>query len=235
MREKEREVPEQNPRPEQPTPEEAAQQEPQQPQPASGKTEDQTTQKLAEASLREQLEAAIAERDANYDRWMRARAELENFRKRTEREAEELRKYQAFQLIRDLLPALDNLERAIEAAEAESSGSPEQRLTQLTEGLRMVHRQFLEILARYGAKPIDALNKTFDPNYHEAVSQVATDEHPPMTVVQEVERGYMVHDRVVRPTKVVVAKAPEPAEGEQGSGQPGQSSPGEEQPDTPDN
>ncbi len=169
---------------------------------------DDKTQQLSDLSLKEQLEAAVAERDANYERWLRARAELDNFRKRMQREAEELRKYQAFQLIRDLLPVLDNLERAIAAAEGTSS-KPAEALKQLTEGLRMVQQQFLDVLARYGAKPIEALHQTFDPSLHEAVSQVPSKEHPPMTVVHEVERGYVLHDRVVRPTKVVVSMAAE--------------------------
>ncbi|NOX57106.1 MAG: nucleotide exchange factor GrpE [Planctomycetes bacterium] len=190
-------------------------------QASDGQAPERETQKLAELSLQEQLEAAIAERDANYDRWMRARAELDNFRKRSRKEADEMRKYQALSLIRDLLPALDNLERAIQAAEQNQATSPQETLKQLTEGLKMVHRQFLDIIARYGAKPIEAMHQPFDPSLHEAVSQMPSSDHPPMTVLQEVERGYTLHDRVVRPAKVIVSRVPENGETGQQNATPG--------------
>ena len=159
------------------------------------------------ASLREQLEAAAAERDANADKALRAQAESENVRRRASKELQEQRDYQSLPIVRDLVPGLDNLQRAITAAE--NSGSIEE----LMQGLKMVVSQFEETLSRHGAKPIECAGKPFDPNLHEALQQVPSAEHPPMTVMQEVERGYTLKDRVVRPSKVIVSCAPpQPAE-----------------------
>jgi molecular chaperone GrpE len=157
----------------------------------------------------EQLQAAIAERDENKDHWLRTQAELDNFRKRVKKEADQNRLYQSLSLVRDLLPGLDNLERAITAAEKSDS------LEGLLPGVRMVFKQFEETLDRYSVKPIAAVGEPFDPNLHEAVQQIPTADHPPMTVMQEVERGFQLHDRVIRPSKVIVSAAlPEPADGE---------------------
>ena len=162
----------------------------------------QETETARDLSLQEQLEAALAERDANRDSWLRAQAELENYRKRVQREAEELRQYQALPLSRDLLPALDNLRRAIQAAEK----SP--NVEELVTGVRLVARQFDEALARHGITLIDAVGKPFDPNLHQALQQVPSAEHPPLTVLAEVERGYLLKERVVRPSCVIVSQAP---------------------------
>ena len=157
---------------------------------------------MADASLREQLEAAKAERDANHDRWVRTVAEFENYRKRAQRESEQERQYQAYAVLRDLLPGLDNLQRAIAAAETSKNAD------ELVRGVQMVAKQFEEVLARYSARPIDAVGKPFDPNLHEALTQIPSADHPPMTVLQEVEKGYTLHDRVLRPSKVIVSTAP---------------------------
>jgi molecular chaperone GrpE len=157
----------------------------------------------ASISLLDQLEAARAERDANYDLYLRAQAELQNYRKRAQREAEEMRQYQALPFARDLLPALDNLHRALAAAE--SSGS----VKDLVNGVRLVAKQIEAALGRHEVVPIDAAaGKPFDPNLHQAVQQVPSAEHPPMTVVQEVERGFTLKDRVVRPATVIVSTPP---------------------------
>jgi molecular chaperone GrpE len=157
----------------------------------------------ASISLLDQLEAARNERDANYDLYLRAQAELQNYRRRAQREAEEMRQYQALPFARDLLPALDNLHRALAAAE--SSGS----VKDLVNGVRMVAKQIEAALGRHDVVPIDsAAGKPFDPNLHQAVQQVPSAEHPPMTVVQEVERGFTLKDRVVRPATVIVSTPP---------------------------
>jgi molecular chaperone GrpE len=158
------------------------------------------------ASLKEQLEAAIAERDENRNKWLRTEAELDNYRKRVQREAEELRRYQALPLARELLPGLDNLGRALAAAE--TSKNVEDLLT----GVSMVARQLEDILVRNSVEPIEALGQPFDPNLHEALGQMPSSDYPAMTVVQELERGYTLHDRVVRPSKVMISSGPpEPA------------------------
>lgn len=153
-------------------------------------------------SLKEQLEAATAERDENRNRWLRTEAELDNFRKRVQREIEELRRYQALNLARDLLPGLDNLQRALQAAESS------QNVEDISKGVTMVAKQFEDILSQHSVQPIAAVGEPFDPNRHEALQQVPSAEHPPMTVVQELEKGYTLHDRVVRPSKVIVSSGP---------------------------
>jgi len=148
-----------------------------------------------------------AERDQYFDQWKRTQAELENFRKRSQRELELKLRYSNVPLIRELLPALDNLARSIQAAE--QTGNVEE----LLQGLKMIQAQFDQVFGTHAATPIKAVGEPFDPNLHEALQQIPTDEHPPMTVLQEVERGYVLHDRVIRPSKVLVASAPpQPAE-----------------------
>lgn len=161
---------------------------------------------VRELSYKEQIEAAVAERDANRDNWLRAQAELENYRRRVQKEIEEVRQYQSLPLARDLLPALDNLHRAIQA------GETSQNISELVEGVRMVAKQVDDSLAKHNIKPIDAAGKPFDPNLHQAIQQVSSAEHPPMTVLNEVERGYVLKDRVVRPSIVIVSQSPPAAE-----------------------
>lgn len=147
------------------------------------------------------LDAIKAERDQNLDKFQRVTAELENFRRRAQRELELSARYSSLPLIRDLLPAMDNVTRTIQAAEQTG------KVDDLIQGLQMIVAQFDQIFGSHSAKPIAAVGEIFDPNHHEALQQVPTDEHPPMTVIQELERGYIMHDRVIRPTKVLVACA----------------------------
>jgi molecular chaperone GrpE len=156
----------------------------------------------AELSLREQLEAARAERDANYNLYLRSQAELQNYRKRAQKEADEMRLYQSLPLARDLLPAFDNLHRALAAAQTSKN------VDKLLEGVGMVAKQIEAALGRHQIVAIDAAGKPFDPNLHQAVQQMPTHEHPPLTVVHEVEKGFTLQDRVVRPASVIVAQAP---------------------------
>ena len=104
--------------------------------------------------------------------------------------------------MKDLLPSLDNLRRAVDAAKSGTS------VETLKTGVEMVLKQIDDVLARHDARPIQALGKPFDPNLHEAITQIPTDDQPPMHVVLEAERGYQMHDRVVRPSKVGVAVPP---------------------------
>ncbi len=143
-----------------------------------------------------------AERDQYRDAALRAQAELENYRKRVAREAENSAKFLTLPLVRDLLPALDNLARTVQAAEQTGN------VDDLIQGLQMIQGQFDQVFGSYSAKPIEALGQPFDPNLHEALQQMPSNEHPPMTVIQELERGYVMHDRVIRPSKVIVASAP---------------------------
>lgn len=157
---------------------------------------------LAELSLDEQLEATRTERDDNFQKWQRSLADLENFRRRVQREMDEARTFQALPLARDLLPGLDNLQRAIQAAESNEAAAD------LVAGVRMVVEQVIGVLARHGVDPIPAIGEAFDPAVHEAIQQVASDSHEPMTVIEEVEQGFRLGDRVVRPAKVIVTMAP---------------------------
>lgn len=151
-------------------------------------------------SLEEQLQAACAERDQFRDKWTRSVADLENYRRRIQREMEEDRKYAAIPLLKALLPAFDGLDRAVLAA-AQSKNADE-----LIQGVQLTIKQLESALNGFGAKSIPAQDQPFDPNLHEAISQIPS-EKPPMTILQDVERGYMLHDRIVRPSKVIVAKA----------------------------
>jgi len=139
------------------------------------------------------------------DRLLRTQAELENFRRRTQKEAIDAIKYQALPIIRDFLPGVDNQNRAIDAAE--QTGDTQT----LIDGIKMVAQQFKDALKAHSAELIDPLGDAFDPNLHEALSQVPSADHDPMTVLQVVEPGYRIHDRVIRPAKVIVTSAP-PAE-----------------------
>lgn len=154
------------------------------------------------ASLKEQLEAARADRDENYNLALRTQAELENYRRRVNRERDEDLKYRSLPLAKEMLPVMDNLRRAVQAAG--QGGNVEE----LIRGIEMVLRQFDEALTRHSVIPIAAEGEKFDANRHDALTQVPTTEHEPMTILQEVERGYLLHDRVLRPSKVIVATAP---------------------------
>jgi len=154
------------------------------------------------ASLEEQLEAAVNERDANYDRWMRAQAELENYRRRVKKEAEETRLYQSLPFVRELLPGLDNLQRAIDAGESSKN------IEQLLEGVQLVAKQFQDVLSAHSVELIEAVGKSFDPNLHEAIQQIPSEEQPAMTVLEEFQPGYKIHERVIRPSKVIVSSGP---------------------------
>ena len=151
-------------------------------------------------SLADQLAAAQAERDDNYQKYVRALADMDTYRRRVMKEREEDRRFAPLPLVKDLLPNLDNLRRAIDAAKTANS------IEDLSKGVDMVLKQVDETLAKHGASPITSVGQPFDPNLHEAVAQAPSANHPPMTVLQEFERGYVLHDRVIRPSKVLVSK-----------------------------
>lgn len=154
-------------------------------------------------TLEQRLAAMIAERDDYMDKWARARADLENYRKRIQKEMEEDRKYAALPLLRGLLPALDGLDRALRSAKQSKNAD------ELITGIELVVKQFESALAGAGVQTVGAVGRPFDPNQHEAIQQRPSADHPPMTVLDDVERGYLLHDRVVRPSKVIVSSAPQ--------------------------
>lgn len=147
-----------------------------------------------------QLRVRARERDEFLDLLQRARAEFENYQKRNQKEREQERRYTYGPLALDLLPVLDNLERALFAAQLAGDAGP------LATGVAMVQAQFLELLKRYGITPIEALGKPFDPHVHQAVMQKEKTGQEPNTVVQVLEQGFLNQDRVLRPAKVIVAR-----------------------------
>jgi molecular chaperone GrpE len=171
---------------------------------ASGQNE--TLPMDAAPTLEEQLQAALAERDQFKDKWTRALADHENYRRRVNREMDEDRKYAAHPVLKALLPAFDGLDRAIFAA------SQSKNVDELIGGIQLTIKQLEAALNGMGAKSIAALGQPFDPNQHEAISQAPSADHPPMTVLHDIERGYVLHDRIVRPSKVIVSIAPPIAE-----------------------
>ena len=145
----------------------------------------------------ESLRAELAE--AN-DRTLRTQAELENFRKRSRREYEEAQRYREIDLLRDLLPVLDNVLRAIEAADKTTD------VESLRSGFRMTAQQIEKVLGSHGCQTIETDGTAFDPTVHDAILQQDAPGVAPGTVVGTASRGYRLHDRVVRPAQVIVAK-----------------------------
>jgi molecular chaperone GrpE len=162
----------------------------------------------AEARVRE-LEAQVrAERDTA----LRGAADMDNARKRAQRDLQEGVRFANERLLKDFLPVVDNLERAL------SHGNSTRDWASLEQGLQMTQKQFEDTLARHGVKPLLALGQPFDPNLHEAMGTTEATDVPPNTVASEVLRGWTLHDRVVRPALVSVAKAKEPAPTSEESG-----------------
>ena len=147
--------------------------------------------------LRAQLQAKTEEAARHYDLFVRERAELENFKKRMARERAEALRFATEPLVRDLLPVVDNLERAL--AHGEGNGDS------LLEGLRLVVKDLLDTFERHGVTRIDARGEAFDPARHEAIAQVESPDHPPNHVVDQYQSGYMLHDRLLRPARVTVS------------------------------
>lgn len=143
-----------------------------------------------------------AELRAQQDRALRLQAELENSRSRSARELAEQRRYASLELARDILPVVDNVDRAIAAAE---QGGEEGTLL---EGFRMVRQQLVSVLQQHKCMPIDANGEPFDPQFHEAILQQPSDETPANHVAMVTQIGYRMHDRVVRPAQVIVSSGP---------------------------
>jgi len=156
-----------------------------------------------EATLEQRLAELEAKQKETFDRYLRSVAELDNFRKRTRKEIEDARIDAQSRVLREMLPVIDNLERAMAAA----GGAEASNGHSIVEGVRLVLRQFAQALERCGVTQVAAQGVAFDPTHHEAVSQVETDESPPGTVVGVLQSGYRIGERLLRPALVVVAKA----------------------------
>lgn len=153
-------------------------------------------------ALEEKVAQAEEASRQSHDRLLRATAEFENYKKRSSREATEFRKFANEALIKNLLPVIDNLERAVE-----SSGNDANANKGIVEGVEMTLREIFKVLENFNLKPLESQGKPFDPNFHQAVMQEETEEHPENTVLKEMQKGYILHDRLIRPAMVVVSKA----------------------------
>lgn len=146
------------------------------------------------------LESVEQEAKEAHDRFLRVSAEFENYKKRSAREMDEFRKFANESLIREMLTVVDNLERALN-----SSNNNNQVNSHIAEGVGMTLKEILKVFEKFYVKPIEALGKPFDPNFHQAAMREETNERPENTVLNELEKGYMIHDRLLRPAMVVVS------------------------------
>jgi molecular chaperone GrpE len=159
-------------------------------------------EQLQQESAEDPLQAALNEAADNRDLYLRALADLENYRKRAQREKEDAIRFANDHILRNIIPVLDNLERAIEHARTatDDQGS-------LLEGVEMTLSQFHKVLESSGVTPVEAMGHPFDPNFHQAMGQIPTGDQPPNTVVQELQKGYLLNNRLLRPAMVMVSMA----------------------------
>jgi molecular chaperone GrpE len=150
--------------------------------------------------LQEKFKTTEEEAKQSYDRYLRVSADFENYKKRSAREMDDFRKFANQSLVKELLPIVDNLELAIKSAQENKNVD-----NCLLEGVDLTLKEILKIFEKYNVKPIEALGKTFDPRYHEAVMREETDKHPENVITNEMQKGYLIHDRLLRPSMVVVA------------------------------
>ena len=162
------------------------------------------------SELRDKLQAKEKESEENYQRYLRQVAEVDNFKKRLNREKEEAIRHANENLIKDILPVIDNLERAIAHAQGGDNDKP------LVEGVEMVLRGLLDVFSKYGVVQIPAVGVVFDPGKHEAMAQIESSEYEPNTIINEHHKGYIFRDRLVRPSLVTIAKAPQDKDGKNG-------------------
>ncbi len=175
-----------------PTPEEKA---------ATG--EDKACGKLSKEEMMSKLQETEKTAAENFDKYVRVAAEFENYKKRAVREKADAIKYGNESLLRDILPLVDNVDRALEHAGASDD------FEAFKQGLKLLHEQLLCCLKKHGVEVIDTAGKDFDPNVHEAMLQVVSDEREAGKVANEFERGYLLNGRLLRPAKVCVCKRPE--------------------------
>ena len=154
----------------------------------------------AEEQLQNELKQAQEEAKTHKEQYLRTLADMDNLRKRTQREKEDLAKFANENILREILPVIDNLERAVEHADQEDNG--------LVEGVQMTLTQFSQVLDRFGVKSVEAMGQPFDPALHQAMGQLESADQPVNTVVQQLQKGYQLNDRLLRPAFVMVAKAP---------------------------
>ncbi|MGI6469587.1 MAG: nucleotide exchange factor GrpE [Syntrophomonadaceae bacterium] len=162
------------------------------PEPAAEETE-------SLSALKEAVMAAQEESKKNYDLYLRALAETENLRKRHQREREEYLKFASLPLIKQLLTVIDDLERALEMA------NPNQDYESLQKGISMICQRLKDIIAEAGVEPVEAVGQCFDPQYHQPLTVEECSDYPENTVIEELQKGYMMHGRLIRPSLVKVS------------------------------
>jgi molecular chaperone GrpE len=160
----------------------------------------------SEDEIRREINALRAEADAQKDRALRALAEVENVRKRLERERDDARTYSVTRFARDLLTVADNLARALAAIPADARAKADDSIKSVIDGVEATERELQAALGRHGIKPIEAQGQRFDPHLHQAIAEVPAQGAEPGTVVNVVQQGYTIGDRLLRPAMVTVAK-----------------------------
>lgn len=168
------------------------------------KESDVDQDQLPGEDLESKLNAAQEQARENYDRLLRLSAEFDNYKKRTSREMRDIVRYANEKLLKELLGVVDNLERAIDSANQDTPSD-----ASLVEGINLTLNEVLKILQRYDVQPVKALGETFDPAFHQAIMQQEVEDQPSNMVVQEMQKGFVMHDRLLRPAMVVVSKAKE--------------------------
>jgi molecular chaperone GrpE len=163
--------------------------------------EGRTEETDAVTELEAKIEAARQEAQANYDRLLTVSAEFDNYKKRSARELQDFRKYANETILKELLPVVDNLELAIKSAREDSSEQ-----VPLVDGIDLTLKEVLRVLNKFGVQAVEALNQPFDPVFHQAVVGEESDAYPKNTVIQELQKGYTLHDRLLRPAMVVVSR-----------------------------
>jgi molecular chaperone GrpE len=164
----------------------------------------ETNESVEPADPLEELEARLTAKEEEskeaHERLLRVSADFENYKKRSAREMEDFRKYANQSLLKEMLSVVDNLELAINSAQDEANADKK-----LIEGLNLTRYEMLRVFERFNVKPIEARGEVFDPAFHEAVMREETDDYPENTVLSEFQKGYLIHDRLLRPAMVVVA------------------------------
>jgi len=173
-------------------------------------TPETETGKTLEAPVEQDLQAALEEARAkaneNWERFLRATAEQDNIRKRAERDIDHARKFAVEKFAKDLIEVLDSLDLGLQSAEKADDVETAERA--VIEGVKLTRKVFVDALGKHGVVLIEAKGETFNPDRHEAMSAVPTADHAPNTIIDVVQRGYLLNDRVLRPAMVIVAQAP---------------------------
>ncbi|MCX7338119.1 MAG: nucleotide exchange factor GrpE [Alphaproteobacteria bacterium] len=162
---------------------------------------------VEEVTPQQQIEDLTSQLDAMRDNWLRSMADSENIRKRAQREKEDAMKYGVISFARDMVGIADNLSRALQSCPQSTDEGLPDSIKSLVVGVDMIARETLAAFEKQGIKKISPLNEKFDPNFHQAMFEIETNDQPVGTVVQVLQEGYMLHDRLLRAAMVGVAKA----------------------------